>query len=224
MARSKMARLERTLGAATRFLDEMRAEIGRTAPAGDGFPPRLRCIHERAGHATPEYRNLAIPVPEGFGGASPEILSGAIARYAAEKCPDCLLLALDLVLDSGSGPQPVLVAEARDAAGARLFWMQPYRVQGGTVAWEEPLEGGWRDPGEEEMILDAAFQVVAATSRPRRTVSRPRRSAAEDARSDTGRRRDAPARGIGEGDRAPVPMAASPGEPGAEPMVAPPRG
>ena len=160
MVRSKAARLERTLGAATRFLQEVRSDVERLARDGGGVPPRLRSIHERVGHATPEYRTLAIPVPDGVAGASPEVLSGTIAHYAARKPPDALFLAMDLVFDSGSGtPGPVLVAEARDAAGTRLFWMQPYRTAGGQVEWEEPLEGGWRDPGEEEMILDAAFGV-----------------------------------------------------------------
>jgi hypothetical protein len=159
MVRSKIARLERTLGAATRFLDEVRLDIERTAAEGAGIPPRLRSIHERVGHATPEYRTLAIPVPDGVAGASPEVLSGAIARFAALKSPDALILAMDLVFDPGTGTAgPVLVAEARDNAGTRLFWMQPYRADGGRVEWGEPLEGGWRDPGEEEMILDAAFR------------------------------------------------------------------
>ncbi|MDP9348489.1 MAG: hypothetical protein M3P24_05000 [Gemmatimonadota bacterium] len=163
MVRSKIARLERTLGAATRFLDEVRGDVERTAGEGGGLPPRLRSVHERVGHATPEYRTLAIPVPDGVAGASPEILSGVIARFAAVKAPEALILAMDLVFDSGSGtPGPVLVAEARDAAGTRLFWMQPYRTDGGRVVWEEPLEGGWRDPGEEEMILDAAFRARRA--------------------------------------------------------------
>jgi len=131
----------------------------RALQEGADTPPRIRSIHERVGHATPEYRNVAIPVPEGVGGASPEILSGVIARFAAQKSPDTLLLALDLVLEAEDGtPGPVLVAEARDTAGTRLFWMQPYRVADGKVVWGEPLEGGWRDPGEEEMILDAAFK------------------------------------------------------------------
>jgi hypothetical protein len=159
MVRSKIARMERTLGAATRFLDEVRSDVERTVGEGGGLPPRLRSIHERVGHATPEYRTLAIPVPDGVVGASPEVLSGVIARFAAVKSPDALVLAMDLVLDAGKGiAGPVLVAEARDSVGTRLFWMQPYHVDGGRVAWEEPLEGGWRDPGEEEMILDAAFR------------------------------------------------------------------
>ncbi len=220
MARSKTARLERTLGAATRFLDEMRAEVARAAADGGSVPPRIRCIHERPGHATPEYRTLAIPVPDGLAGASPEILSGAIARYAAEKCPDGLLLAMDLVIDRGSGPGPVLVAEARDGTGTRLFWMQPYRMVGAGCVWEEPLEGGWRDPGEEEMILDAAFEVVAARIEARRSAAEAARPRRRVAAAPDGRGREAPTRD--EGGRAPLPMAAGPAA-GAEPMAAPPR-
>lgn|GEM_PF-1470555 len=176
MAFSKIARLERTLGAATRFLEEMRAEIERAAVGGETVPPRLRCVHERPGHATPEYRTLAIPVPDGLAGASPEVLSAAIARFAAQKVPSVLLLAMDLTLDSEDGPAPVLVSEARDAVGSRLFWMQPYRVEGGRVVWDEPVEGEWRDPGEEEMILDAAFR--ALPPRPaKRAGRRPRKGA-----------------------------------------------
>lgn len=171
MVRSRTARLERTLGAATRFLDEVREDMERAAKEGADTPPRLRSIHERVGHATPEYRNIAIPVPDGVAGDSPEILSGAIARFAAEKGPDALLLALDLTMDAGDGtPGPVLVAEARDAAGTRLFWMQPYRVDGERVEWGEPLENGWRDPGEEEMILDEAFRVRRAEKGVQRRV------------------------------------------------------
>ncbi len=176
MAFSKIARLERTLGAATRFLEEMRAEIERAAVAGETVPPRLRCVHERQGHATPEYRTLAIPVPDGLAGASPEVLSAAIARFAAQKVPSVLLLAMDLMLDSGDGPAPVLVSEARDAAGSRLFWMQPYRVEEGRVVWEEPVEGEWRDPGEEELILDAAFHALPPRP-PKRAGRRPRKGA-----------------------------------------------
>lgn len=205
--RSRTARLERTLGAATRFLEEMRAEIERTTKeGGGGVPPRLRCIHERVGHATPEYRTLAIPVPDGVAGASPEILSGAIARFAAEKGPDCLILALDLVFDAGSGtPGPVLVAEARDGSGTRLFWMQPYRAGAGGITWEEPLEGGWRDPGEEEMILDAAFRVA------RKVREKPKRGSGSDARGDArreGRRREAPAGRGTDRDDGRLPLAA----------------
>jgi hypothetical protein len=158
LARSKLVQMERTLGFATRFLTEMREEIDRASAAGSDIPPCVRSVHERAGHATPEFRTLAIPVPQNLGAVSPEILSGAIARYAAQKSPDCLMLALQAEMErpeGGSGP--VLIAEARDRMGTRLFWMQAYTVSGPRVAWDDPVEGGWRDPGEEEMILDAAF-------------------------------------------------------------------
>jgi hypothetical protein len=157
MARSKLIQMERTLSLATRFLTEMREEIDRAAAAGSDVPPRVRSVHERPGHATPEYRTMAIPVPDGMGGVSPQILSGAIARYATQKNPDCLMLGLEAEMEREGGPGPVLIAEARDRMGTRLFWMQAYRVAGGRVAWDDPAEGGWQDPGEEEMILDAAF-------------------------------------------------------------------
>lgn len=211
MPRSNVARLERTLSAATRFLEEVRYDIERAAAEGEDTPPRMRSIHERAGHATPEYRTMAIPVPETQAGASPEVLSGAIARYAAQKRPDALLLALDLVMDTGDGGAgPVLVAEARDAGGTRLFWMQPYRVDGKKVEWREPLESGWRDPGEEEMILDAAFRLTAA-ARGAEEVARKRRPGGT-------RRRPAPA------EEAPFPLAAEGPPGGGAPMEAPGRG
>lgn len=168
MARSDTAELERTLEMATRFLDEVRRDIERAASEGTDTPPRLRSVHEKMGQASPEYRTLAIPVPRSTGGASPEILSSTIARYAAEKSPERLLLALEAVMDDGEGgTRPVLIAEARDQAGTRIFWMQPFRVVQQRVEWDEPLEGGWRDPGAEEMILDAAYS--------RRPKHRPRR-------------------------------------------------
>ena len=157
MVRSKLVQMERTLSLATRFLTEMREEIDRAAAAGSDVPPRVRSVHERAGHATPEYRTMAIPVPDSLGGASPQVLSAAIARYANEKSPDCLMLGLEAQMEREGGAGPVLIAEARDRLGTRLFWMQPYRVAGGRVQWDDPAEGGWQDPGEEEMILDAAF-------------------------------------------------------------------
>ncbi|HEU0015203.1 MAG TPA: hypothetical protein VFQ45_16045 [Longimicrobium sp.] len=153
-----MHQLERTLNLATKFLDEVRSDIGRSALDGEDMPPRVRSVHEKPGHATPEFRTLAIPIPDGLGGASPEILSGTIARYAETKKPDCLLLAMEAQMDWGDeGPGPVLIAEARDRTGTRMFWVQPYRPAGTKVDWDAPIEGGWRDPGEEEMILDAAF-------------------------------------------------------------------
>ena len=155
--RSKVAQVERTLHQASRFLEEVRYDIERAGVDGTDTPPRIRSIHERTGHATPEYRTLNIPVPDGAGGASPTLLSTMIARYAREKAPQCLLLAMDVVVDRGDGPCPVLIAEARDRAGTRLFWMQPYSFDGAQVAWGEPDEGGWRDPGAEDLILDASF-------------------------------------------------------------------
>lgn len=141
------------------FLDEVRHEIERAAVEGTNTAPRLRSIHERIGHATPEYRNIGIPIPSEADGASPEILSAAIARFAASKTPERLLLAVDATMDMGEGiPHPVLIAEARDLAGTRRFWMQPYHLDCETVRWDEPLAGGWQDPGNEEMILDAGFR------------------------------------------------------------------
>lgn len=153
MPRSRMLQMERTLGFATRFLEEVRHDIGKAAPDGSGTPPRIRSLHERAGHATPEFRTLNIPVSDDLGGASPEVLSGCIAHYAAQKKPDRLFLAFEAEM----GGSPVLIAEAGDRMGTRLFWVQPYRVEGRKVVWGEPLDGGWRDPGEEEMILDASY-------------------------------------------------------------------
>ena len=76
----------------------------------------------------------------------------------AEKPAACLLLALDVIAPADDGSQgQMLIAEARDRGGTRLFMMQPFRVEKGKVRWQEPLEGGWQDPGGEEMILDAAF-------------------------------------------------------------------
>ena len=145
--------MERVLGFATRLLDEVRDDISRARMDGGDTPPRIRSVHERAGHATPEFRTLAIPVPAGYGGVSPEVLSGAIARFATSKKPDCLLLAFEAENADG----PVLIAEARCRFGTRLFWMQPYSAAGSHVEWGEPIGGGWNDPGEEEMILDGAF-------------------------------------------------------------------
>jgi hypothetical protein len=38
-----------------------------------------------------------------------------------------------------------------------MFWVQPYSLLASHVEWEDPVDGGWRDPGDEEMILDEAF-------------------------------------------------------------------
>ncbi len=158
MVTSTIGRRERTLELARAFLHEVRRDLERAVAAGSDLPPRIRSVHERAGHATPEYRTLAVPIPSGGGGASPEVLSGVIARYAAAKVPLGLLLALDALTESAGGIQhSVLICEARDRTGTRLFFVQPFRVEAGLVSWNDPVEGGWRDPGEEEMILDASF-------------------------------------------------------------------
>jgi len=181
-----MQQTERTLGMATRFLDEVKGDIGRAAKEGADIPPRLRSVHEKPGHATPEFRTVAIPVPDGMEGVSPEILSGTIARYAQSRKPDCLLLAMEAELDAGGeGNRPVLIAEARDRAGTRMYWMQPYRAAGSRVDWEEPLAGGWADPGEAEMILDAAFP-----RRETREGREPRESRVEAAAVEARRLRD----------------------------------
>ena len=163
MPRSQIAQMERTLAMASRFLDDVRLDVNRSAPAGTDMPPRVRCVHEKPGHTTPEFRTLAIPLPPGLGGASPEILSTTLTRFAAARKPDCMILAVEAVLAGEDGmPSPVLIAEARDRRGTRLFWLQHYRVEDGRVVWADPVGAGWRDPGEEELILDAAFSDLAA--------------------------------------------------------------
>lgn len=158
VARSTTHQAERTLGMATRFLEEVKDAIGRAAREGEDVPPRIRSVHEKPGHATPEFRTMAIPVGDSMEGASPEILSGTIARYAEAKRPDCLLLAMEAQMDSADGEhQTVLIAEARDRTGTRMYYVQPYRGGDSRVDWDEPVRGGWCDPGEDEMILDAAF-------------------------------------------------------------------
>jgi hypothetical protein len=158
VARSVASRPEHLLALANKFLDEVRDDVGRARSDGSDTPPRLRLVHERPGHATPEFRTLNIPVPESAGGASPEVLSGLIARYARERLPQAVMLALELQRNgSGGEPETIVVAEARNRPGIRLFWVQPYALVDGTVEWGEPEEGGWQDPGKEEMILDATF-------------------------------------------------------------------
>jgi hypothetical protein len=198
-----MQQIERTLGMATRFLDEVRGDIGRAALEGADIPPRLRSVHEKPGHATPEFRTVAIPVPDGMGGVPPDILSGTIARYAQTKKPDCLLLAMEAEMDAdGKGTRPVLIAEARDRTGTRMYWMQPYQPAGSRVDWDEPLAGGWADPGEAEMILDAAFprreaielydgRAAAEAAQVRRRTDPRRQPQAED--------REVPLAGVGAG-------------------------
>lgn len=167
MPRSQIAQMERTLAMASRFLDDVRLDVNRSAPAGTDMPPRVRCVHEKPGHTTPEFRTLAIPIPPGLGGASPEILSTTLTRFATTRKPDCMILAVEAVLAGDDGvPGPVLIAEARDRRGTRLFWLQHYRVAEGRVLWGEPMGEGWQDPGEEELILDAAFRGLDVASPP----------------------------------------------------------
>ncbi|MQA92581.1 MAG: hypothetical protein GEU90_20555 [Gemmatimonas sp.] len=150
--------MERTLRLAHDFLEETRADLERAALEGSDLPPRIRMVHERRGHASPEFRTLAVPIPEGAEGSSPIALSAAIASFARTRAPHCLLLTLDVVgAGDGGEPRSVLIAEARDRSGTRFFMVQPFVLDRGRVRWYEPFEGGWRDPGEEEMILDAAF-------------------------------------------------------------------
>lgn len=153
-------RRSRTQEMADAFLDEARIDLERAVAQGTDVPPRIRLVNERAGHATAEYRTLAVPIPPGAEGASPEALSRVIATYTASRDPSALLLVLDVVGQTGDGEeQPLLIAEARDQEGTRLFYLQPFTVRGQRVEWSEPQSGGWSDPGEEEMILDAAFSV-----------------------------------------------------------------
>jgi hypothetical protein len=149
---------ERILRMAHEFVREARVDLARAVREDSDLPPRIRIVHDRPGHTSPEYRTLAVPIPAGAGGASPSVLSGAIARYVRRNPPSCLMLVLDVIApDERGGQQPLLIAEARDTLGNRLFIVQPFRVTDGRITWDEPLEGGWRDPGPEEMIIDAAF-------------------------------------------------------------------
>jgi hypothetical protein len=174
-----VAQRERTIEMAQAFLAEVRHDLARATAAGCDLPPRLRSVHVRAGHATPEYRTLAIPTDAAAGGGSPEILSGMIARYAALRPPSCMILALDGLTHGEDGaPRPILIAEARDAVGTRIFWMQPFRAVAGKIEWETPMCGGWQDPADQELILDLAFVEMQAHAQEApahtpRTVRRP---------------------------------------------------
>jgi hypothetical protein len=153
-----MVQPQRVLEFAHAFVEEVRRDLERASAEETDLPVRLRVVNLRPGQSAPELRTLAVPVPPGGEGSSPEILSSLIARYASEKPATCLLLALDVVAFEPDGSKrQMLIAEARDRGGTRLFMMQPFRVVKGRVEWEEPLSGGWQDPGGEEMILDAAF-------------------------------------------------------------------
>jgi hypothetical protein len=159
---------ERTRAHADHFLVEMRSEIARCAAQGQSFVPRLRSVHERPGHATPEFRTLLISPPDRAGQLSPELLSVSIAHFAKQRAPDRLVLVLDAVRATDPGETiSVLIGEARGLAGTRLFFFQPYELVNDEVRWGEPFDGSWRDPGEEELILDAAFtaRVVTRTRR-----------------------------------------------------------
>jgi hypothetical protein len=146
----------RTEEIAEAFLNEARVDLERATAQGADVPPRIRIVHERPGHATAEYRTLAVPIPPGAEGASPAVLSRVIATYTASKNPHALLLALDVIGENEDGsPRPLLICEARDNAGTRMFFTQSFRKLGPRVEWEESQ--GWMDPGDEEMILDAAF-------------------------------------------------------------------
>lgn len=153
-----MIQPSRVLELAHAFLEDVRREMERATAEDADLPPRLRIVHQRSGQSAPELRTLAVPVPPGGEGSSPEILSSLIARYVAQKPVSCLLLALDVVsADEDGSERPMLIAEASSESGTRFFMMQPFRVENGRVTWEEPLGGGWQDPGREEMILDASF-------------------------------------------------------------------
>ena len=153
-----MIQRDRTLEIAGAFLAEVRRDLERASAGGCDLPPRLRSVHQRSGHATPEYRTVSIPLDASTGGGSPELLSKLIARYAAIHPACCLFLAMDGLTAGADGiARPVLIAEARDAVGTRLFWMQPFATVAGRIAWGEADHGGWRDPGEQELILDLAF-------------------------------------------------------------------
>jgi hypothetical protein len=151
------------------FLAEVRRDLGKAVAAGCDLPPRLRSVHLRAGHATPEYRTLAIPTTPGSEGPSPDILSSMIARFAGLHPPCCMMLSLDGLSEGADGSaRPILIAEARDAIGTRLFWMQGFRTVEGKIEWEPPMGGGWQDPADQELILDLAFadQAAAAPAAP----------------------------------------------------------
>jgi hypothetical protein len=147
---------ERTLELADAFLKDVRHDLAAATVQRYDLAPRVRTMHTRPGHATPEYRTLAIPSPPA-GETSTTFLSLAIAHYARTKSPCAIVLAFEATLEGEEGAGTVLIAEARDRWGTRLFYIQPYRTWGERLVWGEPVGGGWRDPGEEEMILDSAF-------------------------------------------------------------------
>jgi hypothetical protein len=151
---------------AAAFVADVRRDLERAALRGEDLPPRLRIVHTRPGHATPEYRTLAVPVPNGCEGASPEVLSRAIARYAALDPPTCLFLVLDAVRQEGETTVPILIAEARDRWGTRLYLIQSFRTTADGIEWGDAAALGWRDPSDDELILDAAFALPVPTPVP----------------------------------------------------------
>lgn len=172
------AQRDRTIEMAESFLADVRRDLERATASGCDLPPRLRSVHVRAGHATPEYRTLEIPATSGSESASPELLSALIARYAAVRPPCCMILTLDGLSEAPDGtPCPILIAEARDNVGTRAYWMQPFQAVDGRIEWEEPAGGGWQDPEEQELILDLAFTTLEAAAQPA-PVQRATRSAA----------------------------------------------
>lgn len=175
MTARSLAQRERTIEMAESFVADVRRDLERATAAGCDLPPRLRSVHVRAGHATPEYRTLEIPATPGSESASPEHLSALIARYAAVRPPCCMILALDGLSEGSDGtPCPILIAEARDSIGTRVYLMQPFRAVEGRIQWEAPMGGGWQDPADQELILDLAFTVAGASPAP---VSAPRPTA-----------------------------------------------
>lgn len=158
MDNQSLAAQERTLKFAHDFVEETRDDLQKAAADGSDIPPRIRTVSTRQGHASPEFRTLAVPVPQGAEGASPEVLSSSIASYARRTMPNCIVLTLDVVGEAEDGsPQSMLIAEARDRSGTRLYLLQPFSEKNRRLTWHEPVGGGWQDPGGEEMILDAAF-------------------------------------------------------------------
>lgn len=167
MTRRSNIQPERTLEIAAAFLEDTRRDLERATVHGCDMLPRLRTVHLRDGHATPEFRTLAIPNVPGTAGASPEILGALIARFALIHPPCVMALAFDCVSKSMSGAiGPVLIAEVRDIGGTRAFWVQPFTVVQEKIVWGEAVGGGWQDPGEEELILDKAFVVPATAMAP----------------------------------------------------------
>lgn len=160
-----VTRRERTLELASAYVREVQHDLERASALGFDLPPRVRTVHTRSGHATPEYRTLAIPTEPDGSALAPDTLSALICRYVATRPATCLLLAMEGLYDAGAEePYPILIAEARDAGGTRAYWMQPFRRTAGGVAWDEAFGGGWQDPGEQELILDAAFTAATLTT------------------------------------------------------------